>query len=389
MHIATLQALLSPGGRALLGQLEQEYDGGSALALSDRLRREHPAELVAAAMTQLDLRRRARDKFGADADVMMFTPDALEQATRRSVARHRAGRLRTHGVASLLDLGCGIGGDLLAAARAGIGVVGVERDPLRAELARVNLAALGLRGEVVAGDVVDQDRGGFDAVFADPARRDATRRVFDPEAYSPSWSFIRELQAGASCVKVAPGIPHDLLDDAIEAEWVSDGGELKEAALWSGRLAGVRRRATVLPSAATMTETDNPGGAVVGGPQAFVYEPDPAVIRAGLVTAVAALVGGTLLDPRIAYVTGPRRVDTPFARGYQVTDTLPFREKALRAALRERGIGVLTIKKRGVDITPEVLRKRLALHGDATATIIITRLSGKAAVLLVDPLPTR
>ncbi len=389
MHIATLQALLSPGGRALLGLLEQEYDGGSALALSDRLRREHPAELVAAAMTQLDLRRRARDKFGADAGVMMFTPDALEQATRRRVARHRAGRLREHGVTSLLDLGCGIGGDLVAAARAGIAVVGVERDPLRAELARVNLTALGLAGEVVVGDVVDQDRGGFDAVFADPARRDATRRVFDPEAYSPSWSFVRELQTGASCVKVAPGIPHDLLDDAIEAEWVSDGGELKEAALWSGRLAGVRRRATVLPAAVTMTEADDPGGAVVGGPQAFVYEPDPAVIRAGLVTAVAALVGGTLLDPRIAYVTGPRRVDTPFARGYRVTDTLPFREKALRAALRERGIGVLTIKKRGVDITPELLRKRLALHGDATATIIVTRLSGKAAVLLVDPLPTR
>jgi hypothetical protein len=66
-----------------------------------------------------------------------------------------------------------------------------------------------------------------------------------------------------------------------------------------------------------------------------VYEPDAAVIRAGLVGAVAAIVGGALLDPRIAYVTG-ELVPTPFARAYRVVEEVPFREKALRAALRER-----------------------------------------------------
>ena len=94
----------------------------------------------------------------------------------------------------------------------------------------------------------------------------------------------------------------------------------------------------------------------------FLYEPDGAVIRAGLVTAVAAGVSGGLLDRHIAYVTADASFRTPFARSYEVLETLPHREKALRAALHERGIGRLTIKKRGVDVVPDQLRKRLALH---------------------------
>ena len=99
----------------------------------------------------------------------------------------------------------------------------------------------------------------------------------------------------------------------------------------------------------------------VGG---FLYEPDGAVIRAGLVTAVAAGVEGGLLDEHIAWVTADAAFRTPFARGYRVLEEVPYREKQLKAALRERGIGRLTIKKRGVDVVPEQLRKRLALRGD-------------------------
>jgi len=117
----------------------------------------------------------------------------------------------------------------------------------------------------------------------------------------------------------------------------------------------------------------------------FLYEPDGAVIRAGLVTAVAAGVGGGLVDGHIAYVTGDSAFRTPFARGYRVREELPYREKQLRAALRERGIGRLTIKKRGVAIVPDELRKRLALAGDAEATIVLTRVAGQGVCLLVEP----
>ncbi len=102
-------------------------------------------------------------------------------------------------------------------------------------------------------------------------------------------------------------------------------------------------------------------------------------------TAVAAGVDGGLLDPKIAYVTGDASYRTPFARGYRVLEHLPYREKQLKAALRERGIGVLTIKKRGVSVSPDALRQRLALRGDATATLVMTRVDGHGTALLVDP----
>ena len=135
---------------------------------------------------------------------------------------------------------------------------------------------------------------------------------------------------------------------------------------------------------ATLTDEDDPGAPA--GPLAdFLYEPDGAVIRAGLVTAVAAGVGGHLLDEHIAYVTSGDSFRTPFARGYRVLEEVPFREKQLRAALHERGIGRLTIKKRGVSVVPDELRKRLALHGDDEATLVLTRVDGKGTALLVEP----
>jgi hypothetical protein len=187
-------------------------------------------------------------------------------------------------------------------------------------------------------------------------------------------------------VKVAPGIPHDLVPVGVEAEWVSDHGEVKEAVLWAGRLATTSRRATVIGAGglATLTDEDDPGAGVrpVG---AYLYEPDGAVIRAGLVTAVAAGVGGGLVDEHIAYVTADDAFRTPFARGYRVLEELPYRERALKAALRERGVGRLTIKKRGVDVVPDQLRKRLDLHGEGDATIVLTRAGGHGTALLVDP----
>ena len=341
---------------------------------------------MAAAITQVELRRHAVAKFGADAASMWFTRDGLEQATRAPVAAHRASRLAAFRADSLVDLGCGIGGDLLAAARVGVTCVGVDLDPLRVAVAEANLAALELGGAVAVADAADIDTTPFAVAYADPARRTGAGRTFDVDAWSPPWSFVERLLTRDSCVKVAPGIPHSLVPAGVEAEWVSDHGEVKEAALWSGALASTARRATVIGTGglATLTEDDDPGGEVreVG---AFLYEPDGAVIRAGLVTAVAAGVDGGLLDEHIAYVTSDASFHSPFARGYQVLERLPYREKPLKAALRERGIGRLTIKKRGVDIVPEQLRRRLALAGDEEATLVLTRVAGKGVALLVRP----
>ncbi len=387
MHLDAFRWLLTDDGQELLAAAtEAASDGGDELAVQSRLRRLAAADHVAVALTQVELRQRAETKFGELAARMYFTPDGLEQATRLPVARHRAGRLQAASAATLIDLGCGIGGDLVAASAAGIISAGVDLDPVRVAIAEANLAALGLAGAVKVADATTVDTTPFDVAYADPARRSGRGRTFDPDGWEPPWSFVEDLLRRDACVKVAPGIPHDLVPDGVEAEWVSDHGEVKEAALWSGRLASARRRATVIGRGglATLTDDDDPGAGVrpVG---AFLYEPDGAVIRAGLVTAVAAGVDGGLLDPKIAYVTGDESFRTPFARGYRVLERLPYREKPLKAALRERGIGTLTIKKRGVSVSPDELRQRLGLRGERTATLVMTRVDGHGAALLVEP----
>jgi len=389
MDLDAFRWLLTPAGQQLLARAAQAPT--DPLQASAQLRKEAAAEHVAAALTQVDLRRRAEAKFGEDAARMYFTPDGLEQATRRPVARHRAARLVAAQTRTVIDLGCGIGGDLVAIAEAGITVAGVDLDPLRVEVARANLDALGLGGAVSVADATEVDHAGFEVVFADPARRSARGRTFAVDDWTPPWPFVQGLLARTSCVKVAPGIPHDLIPEGVEGEWVSDHGEVKEAALWSGALATTRRRATVIGDGglATLTDEDDPhfgeGPAPVRAVGGYLYEPDGAVIRAGLVTAVAAGIGGGLVDEHIAYVTGDEAFRTPFARSYRVLEELPQREKQLRAALRERGVGRLTIKKRGVAVVPEELRKRLALSGDNEATIVLTRVAGKGVCLLVEP----
>ncbi len=393
MDLETFQWLLGADGQLLLERAAHIYvdmDGDPVRSAAGVRRVEPDADRAAAALTQVRLRARAVAKFGDEAVAMYFTPDALEQATRTRVAAHRAGRLAAAQPASVIDLGCGIGGDLIAFARAGLTAAGVDLDPVRVAIAAANLSALGLPGATQEADATSLDLSGFAVAFADPARRGARGRSFRVDDWTPPWPFVESLLRRVSVVKVAPGLPHDLIPDGVEAEWVSDDGEVKEASLWSGHLASTSRRATVIGSGglATLTEADDPWQGrerPVRDLGRFLYEPDGAVIRAGLVTAVAAGVDGGLIDEHIAWVTSDASFHTPFAKGYQVLEEVPFREKPLRAALRERSIGSLTIKTRGVDVVPETLRKRLNLRGDNTATLVLTRLRDRGIALLVKP----
>ncbi|MFG2882283.1 methyltransferase domain-containing protein [Streptomyces sp. NPDC048297] len=386
-QLPSFHSLLTPEGRALLDEVRGTAPADE-LAVATRLRRTHAPELVSAALGQARLRQRAAAKFAAgDAERMFFTPNGVEQSTRASVAAYRAARMKDLGVTSVADLCCGIGGDAIELARAGIRVLAVDRDPLTAAVARANAETLGLDGliEVREADVTEVGTAGYDAVFVDPARRGGRGRVFDPEAYSPplSWAVATALAAPRAALKIAPGIPHEAIPAEAEAEWISDGGDVKEAVLWFGTEPGLVR-ATLLPGPRTLLGRGLPDPEVrpVGR---YLYEPDGAAIRAHLVAEVAEQVGGGLLDATIAYVTSDELRPTPYASAYEITDHLPFNVKKLKALLREREVGTLTVKKRGSAVEPEELRRKVKPQGPASATVFLTRVAGAPAMLMGRP----
>ncbi|MDT5037408.1 MAG: hypothetical protein QOE03_2593, partial [Micromonosporaceae bacterium] len=186
MDVDQLIALHTDAGRAALTAADELTTtagpaGDDPLAAASALRaRGVPARLAAAALTQSSLRRRADTKFGTDAAVMFFTRAGLEQATRARVATRRAARLAagTADGATVADLGCGVGADAIAFARAGLRVVAVDADPVTAAVAAANMAALGLADRVVVStmDARELPLDSVDAVFCDPARRTASGR---------------------------------------------------------------------------------------------------------------------------------------------------------------------------------------------------------------------
>lgn len=375
-----------------------EHDPARMLAVAERARRAgfEPA-MVAAAMTQLRLRERAATDLGTQAASMFFTDAGLQQATRWQVARLHAQRFAAAGVQHVADLGCGLGVDSLALAEAGLAVTAFDLDATTAAAARANLAHHPT-AEVRMGDVMqlfaDRLPDGVTAASAawlDPARRTASgRRVFDPRQAVPPLSFIVEVatRLAATGAKLAPGVDHALLPDAAETQWISVDGDLVEATLWFGAARQEQRRsALVLRSGgdATLVVADDAPQPEVAPVSEFLLEPDPAIIRAGALGVVAAAASATLLDPTIAYLSSPAPVGAPTVRCYRVRDVIPFSLKGLRSYLRERDVGVVTIKKRGTAVEPEQLRRQLKLRGTTEATVVLTRVAGRQSVLIVDP----
>jgi SAM-dependent methyltransferase len=359
--------LRSPAGTAALATLADR-------PLTDRLAdvtaaRQAAGDRFAAALETAVLRRKATAKL-ADAADWLFCDAALQQATATAVAQHRATRLQGRDVH---DVTCGIGADLVELAAVANRCVGSDIDPVRLAMAANNCPNV----QLVQADALHPVTRNT-AVLADPARRDDTgRRRWHPTDLAPPLPDLVEAYAGRDLVvKCAPGLDFAAVPWADEIELVSLDGTVREACLWTGSLAtqGIHRRATVLRRNQpqwTITDAD-PDDCPVRPPGAWLVDPDGAVVRAGLVRQYAARHQLGQLDPRIAYLTG----DAPPSgvRVFEILDQVHYSEKALRAALRRFDVGALEILVRGLDVVPDVLRRRLKLTGAASATVVLTRI---------------
>jgi len=356
-----------------------------------RLQKHYPPDVAKAALETVILRARAQRKFSR-AGQMYFSREALEQSSGEGVACYRGARYALF--SSVGDLACGLGGDALGLADTGPArLTLVDIDPLRLALARANLAACGHAGRAtfIEADLTTAPLPPVEALWFDPARRDAARgrRLFSVRDYHPPLDIIKHwlAQIAAVGVKISPGVDlAELAGYPAEIEFISEGGELKECVLWFGPLRSAPgthafRRATLLPGPHTLV-ADPAAAASLSAPRAYLYEPDPAILRAGLVTTLAARLNARQIDPSIAYLTSETLTPTPFARAFAVEAALPFQLKRLRAALRARGVGQVTVKKRGSPLEPEALIRQLKLSGPESRIVFLTQVSGRPYALI-------
>lgn len=398
--------LLSQPGQEILARLAALGEGKPGdLAVAVALRREYPANLVAAATVQHELRLAARAKFSR-AMAMLFTRDGYEQSSSEPIARHRATRFA--GARRVADLCCGIGGDLiaLAAGAPGAEVLAVDRDEVHARLAAHNAGVYHAPAQVRAcvADVRGLPLTGIDAVFIDPARRAGTRRFPAGVSQPPlGWCLSLTERIPAVCVKAAPGLPAELVPAGWEAEFIADGRDLKEAVLWSPAVSTAHRRATILPAGDTLTAV--PGEAVpIAEPGDYLLDPNPAITRAGLVEDLARTIGAWKIAPRIAFLSARYEVRTPFARTLRVVDSAPWNEKRFARRLRDLGVGAADLRRRGLAGDVDQIHRRLKLPGMGggagrgaapgpaagtapyRATVVLTRVADKPwGLICADP----
>lgn len=365
--------------------------GQDLVPLAQSLRRELSAVRTHLVLEQIELRTRARAKFHR-ADEMFFTRRALEQATSEAIADYKAARFPKNQPAA--DVCCGIGGDFLSLARRGP-ATGVELDPVTSLLAAANSAVCGASAAtVITGDACDARVADFAAWHIDPDRRAAGDRVSQVESYQPSLDTLDRLLAENpnAAVKLAPAAvaPQSWSAEA-ELQWIGHDRECKQQLAWFGSLA---RHAG--QHVATVIDAAGRASSVVGCPKRvdvadkigrFVFEPHAAVLAADLVGELSQKHELAAVAMSVAYLTADGLVEEPTVAAFEVREVLPLDMKRLKALLRQRRIGQLEVKKRGVPHDPADVRSRLKVPGDHRATLLLYGSPDGAKAILADRVP--
>lgn len=307
------------------------------------------------AFTQWNLRKRAEGKFER-AREMLFTREALEQATHERLAAHHASRF-PEGVL-VADLTAGIGADLIALAGRGA-AVGYETDPERAEYARHNLRVHGLEAEIRVQSSVAA-RWEFELAFADPGRRVSGARTLNPDDFQPNPVQLANRMSALDfgLMKLTPMLPDRFLSELGRTDFISFGGECREALVSVGRAGEPRAQhlesGEILPSGMAPSSVELP--------LSRLFEADPAAIRADALDALSEAHGLKALGDSNGYLTGEGDVESPWLTAYEVLAFHRADVAATRKALEMLDSGTPIVKSRaGVDV--EALRKALKMSG--------------------------
>lgn len=311
---------------------------------------------------------------------MFFTKDGLEQASHEDVARYHASRFPEG--EWVADLTCGIGSDTIALTQRGP-VVGYELDAQTAWCARRNVCD---QAEIVEMNCLSA-KWTFPYAFVDPSRRVASARTRNPNEFSPNpmelTERLRDLKFAG--MKLSPMLADDTLAAiSSDVEFVSFRGECREAIAWfGGKEPGIRARK--IETGAVLSRSESFIGSVES-PFEYLYEADPAAIRAHCLGTLCETYSASPLGDSNGYLTSDLPAVSEWLRTYRVKESGNFDEKRVRRSLAALGGGAPIIKSRGVPIDMAKLTKSLTTPGPSQPIVVLYGVGKSVRFLIVEAL---
>jgi len=260
-------------------------------------------------------------------DKLIFPEKYLRFATPAEAAVYRAERLKC---GTIVEIGCGIGGQTIAFAERCKKVIAIEIDKEQLEITKKNLQKLNITnvklilGDALAGYVFNQVKAeNPDIVFCDTSRPEFGKRSIDD--LKPNVRKLIDMYSKIT-EKIAVEIPPfvkdlDSVEVKFEREFLSIDGELNRLTLYFNNLKKCDKSVVALPEGDRLESKKAKEVSFVNSASGFkyLYIIDPAVQLAGMVNEMAEGMDVNLinLNEKI-YLLSKEKYESNFLREYEI-----------------------------------------------------------------------
>ncbi len=317
----------------------------------------------------------------------LFTTKGVEQSSSSEVAEYHASIFNN--ISSMADLCCGNGIDLVNIAQNKEKVYAVDLSNNALMCSRYNSGINKLDNiEFLNMKAEDFDKI-VEGVFLDPDRRPEERRVIQGEDISPNFEEIIKIikKYQNVVVKLSPVFDYQSAEVPFNHTWefISEDKIMKEILLCTGEFAthNVSKKVVLLPEAIFLENQETVNVTAI---KKYIYDPDPAIIRSGLVQDLAHELKLSLINKHLSILTSEVILKSKFIRGYEVIDSFHYNKKSLQKYVKENEIGKLVIKVRGFPERPNQILQKLKLSGKGQSLIYLIRMDKEFLCLILNAL---
>lgn len=347
---------------------------------------------------QIASRKKAQSKlpeWWSNPEVIFPPKENLEQASSEITAKYKSHGLKGE---SILDLTGGSGIDLFYMSESFGLVVYVEPDKALAELARHNFKLFGKNLEIYNGTAegfLNESSEQFDVVYLDPSRRDSNKqRVFGLEDYQPNVVELHEklLKTGKEIIiKTSPMIDLNqalsLLPDTFRVRVLAVDNEVKEVLFY------LRKDFESDPEieACTISETredqvfsftsDEEKKAVseYSEPIKYVYEPNPAIRKAGAFNLISSRFGLKKFHPNTHLYTTEEVIENFPGRVFEIQEFIKPNKKEIKRAFPD---GIVNVISKNFPMGANEIKKKFGLKDGGEDFLIFCSLIDEQKIAL-------